>query len=181
MNYIAVDTAGATVRLTTRRASGQIRIPLTSGQTAWGPAWPFLVMVTLNRGRRFRSAPSGLRKAACVTSPDPWLVALGAVMWEGIVQGLTWDAVKASVAGVLSSLQASGLAPLRRDQRTSRRSSFRLTFRLQEYAVDETLRRDMFLDIQRHHETLPPSERERLTSATRSAPPPPPPVRRKKA
>lgn len=41
--------------------------------------------------------------------PDPWLVALGLVMWEGIVQGGAWDTVKLSVKAALHTLRRKGV------------------------------------------------------------------------
>jgi|GEM_PF-1144275 len=47
----------------------------------------------------------------CLMQPDPWLVAIAAIMWEGIVQGITWDAVKMIVSIALDKLRKNGLAP----------------------------------------------------------------------
>jgi hypothetical protein len=49
--------------------------------------------------------------AYSLVQPDPWLIALAMVMWEGIVQGLSWDVVKVSVRKALAMMQAEGVAP----------------------------------------------------------------------
>ena len=54
----------------------------------------------------------GKRIAFSIRPPDPWLIVLALVMWEGIIQGLTWDVVKVSVRTVLRNLQDLRLAPL---------------------------------------------------------------------
>src|SRR5438874_10895140 len=43
--------------------------------------------------------------------PDPWLVALAAIMWQGLVQGLTWDIIKVSCLSALDKLRHKRLAP----------------------------------------------------------------------
>src|SRR5215472_8733807 len=42
---------------------------------------------------------------------DPWLVALAGIMWEGLVQGLTWDVIKLSCLSALNKLRQNRLAP----------------------------------------------------------------------
>lgn len=46
-----------------------------------------------------------------VYPPDPWLLALIWLMWEGVVQGATWDIIKASLSSAISTLQQNRLAP----------------------------------------------------------------------
>ncbi len=53
--------------------------------------------------------------AYSLVPPDPWLVALGAVMWEGIVQGFAWDALKGLVNAALAKLRRHGVAPKSED------------------------------------------------------------------
>ena len=47
-----------------------------------------------------------------LVDPDPWLLAIAAVMWEGLIQGCTWDVIKAAVMQGLSTLKSEDLAPL---------------------------------------------------------------------
>jgi len=43
--------------------------------------------------------------------PDPWLVAVGYIIWEGILQGLTWDSIKLIVKSAMEKLCNKKLAP----------------------------------------------------------------------
>ena len=45
--------------------------------------------------------------------PPPWLVAVCSIMWQGVIQGLTWDLIKHSVLSSLSKLKKENLVPLR--------------------------------------------------------------------
>jgi hypothetical protein len=58
------------------------------------------------------SCVQGKKVRFSIRPPDPWLIGLAYVMWEGVIQGLTWDVVKVSVRTVLRKLQDLGLAPL---------------------------------------------------------------------
>ncbi len=65
----------------------------------------------------------GKRIEYSLVPPDPWLVALGLVMWEGIVQGFAWDAVKMSVNAALKTLRGKGVAPLSEEHEVTERES----------------------------------------------------------
>jgi hypothetical protein len=43
--------------------------------------------------------------------PDPWMLALGALVWEGILQGAAWDAMKVAASSALTRLRALNVAP----------------------------------------------------------------------
>ena len=55
--------------------------------------------------------PAELKWKAKMVAPDPWMLAIGAIVWEGILQGLSWDLVKASAMAGLRLLRSRGLAP----------------------------------------------------------------------
>ena len=46
-----------------------------------------------------------------VYPPDPWLLAVAYIMWEGVLQGLSWDTLKALVNRAINKMQALGVAP----------------------------------------------------------------------
>jgi hypothetical protein len=54
---------------------------------------------------------TGEQVAFCLGPPDPWLMAIGAVMLEGVIQGLTWDAVKLAVQQALDLLRTRKRTP----------------------------------------------------------------------
>jgi hypothetical protein len=80
--------------------------------------------------------------------PDPWLVVLGTVMWQGIVQGMSWDAVKYSVSAALRKLRAARLAPQAGSRKSSQKSRTRIGFAWTEYTRSEK-RMEMFVGLER--------------------------------
>lgn len=93
--------------------------------------------------------------------PDPWLVALGLVMWEGIVQGMSWDGVKLLVSSALDELRKQGVAPPSDKHQVTRKESVELGFCWVKYCGDQKLQ-EMFLGLRRHYETKskPSAKRE---------------------
>lgn len=80
--------------------------------------------------------------------PDPWLVVLGTVMWQGIAQGMTWDAVKYSVSAALRKLRSARLAPPTTSRESSKKSRTRMGFVWTEYTRSEK-RKEMFVGLER--------------------------------
>ena len=70
--------------------------------------------------------------------PDPWLVALAAIMWQGLVQGLTWDVIKASCLSALDKLRGKRLAPPAGvvSKRQARRSKTEIGFSWTKFSED---------------------------------------------
>ncbi|HXI72746.1 MAG TPA: hypothetical protein VNN22_20600 [Verrucomicrobiae bacterium] len=83
--------------------------------------------------------------------PDPWLVALGLVMWEGIVQGFAWDAVKGSVLAALGKLRQEGVAPVSDKHKVTRKDALELGFCWVKYADDKKLE-EVFIGLRKSHE-----------------------------
>jgi hypothetical protein len=90
-------------------------------------------------GRRYKLGP-----------PDPWLVAIVAVMWEGLVQGLTWDAIKIAVMQALRVLRRKRLAPP--EGVHSVRSTTRAGFSWTKFSRDGKPLHDLFVGVERKYE-----------------------------
>lgn len=43
--------------------------------------------------------------------PDAWLLAVAYIMWEGILQGMSWDGTKLLVQNAIATMQSVGIAP----------------------------------------------------------------------
>lgn len=54
---------------------------------------------------------TGDRVAFCLAPPEPWMMALGGVLLEGVLQGLSWDAVKLAAQHTLDLLTATKATP----------------------------------------------------------------------
>ncbi len=55
------------------------------------------------------------QRAFSLKPPDAWLIAVAAVIWEGLLQGASWDLIKTCVLSALSQLRDARLAPTERD------------------------------------------------------------------
>lgn len=102
---------------------------------------------------RYRRQQRGrVKKKAAVkfalAPPDPWLVTLGAVMWQGIVGGASWDTVKLAVLAALSMLREARAAPP--GGSISKEVNLRLGFHWTEYAEGRKLR-DLFVGLERSY------------------------------
>ena len=83
------------------------------------PMWEAVYYRHMYRERSLRQQelPPTDRTAASLASPPAWLVAIAGVMWDGVIQGAAWDAVKWAVGRAISKLQASPLAPQASDSK----------------------------------------------------------------
>jgi hypothetical protein len=77
--------------------------------------------------------------------PDPWLVALATVMWQGIIAGATWDTIKLAVGAALAKLRAVRMAP---DASSTTVGAARTGFHYVQYAEGRK-QREMFIALQR--------------------------------
>src|SRR5262249_13053120 len=95
--------------------------------------------------------------------PDPWLIALADLMWQGIVQGLAWDAMKAVVRqGVdvlrLARIARSTAAVGSREKRARTTLGFDVT----KYASDGRKQYHFFLGLRRKYDSASLSERHAI-------------------
>ena len=58
-----------------------------------------------------RDRQRGRNVAYKLAFPEPWLVAIAVLMWEGIAQGMAWDGVKILVRVAFDRLRQSRVAP----------------------------------------------------------------------
>jgi hypothetical protein len=56
-------------------------------------------------------APDPSPARASMVALQPWLLAVAYVAWEGVIQGLSWDAVKLACHAALNRLNLSGVGP----------------------------------------------------------------------
>jgi len=85
--------------------------------------------------------------------PDPWLIALAAIMWEGLVQGLTWDTIKMLSLAALGRLREKRLAPqassIAKAKRQKRSSRTEVGFSWTQYNTDGRPLYQFFLGVKR--------------------------------
>ena len=104
-----------------------------------------------------------------LVDPDPWLVALAAVMWQGLIQGLTWDMIKFSVLKAISFLKsndllAEGPYPSESWKKSKERKSSDVEIGLSwtKFSVDGEPLHKFFLGIKREFENKSEEERETI-------------------
>jgi len=178
MRYLVFDRDTRTVKIRNQPGHPAITQKLPSKADlragvrwdAWDQPWDHVSNIVLHRviypARYARDKARGITgKKYMLWAPEPWMIALGMVMWDGIVQGVTWDAVKLSVRAALAKLRHAGIAPPAGKTSSKTLVSTHLGFRYTEYTKDGK-QREMFLGLQRYYERevknrLPASSRSR--------------------
>lgn len=104
---------------------------------------------------------------------DPWLLALGALISEGIVQGAGWDAVKLVAMRALSQLRSHGVAPASTSSARTTTSAWRnrlsieLGVSAEKMSLDDELIGRLFIGLRMSVS----SDRETTTETTPQADP----------
>jgi hypothetical protein len=167
--YILIDRDALTIKLGARQSSKHFVIPTAKSQIphsihsireqlidrvlnptahrAWKETHPDLVK-------------KGVTVAFCVAPPDPWHIAIGYLMWQGIVQGLAWDVVKLSIGNAIETLVSHNLAPAL--AKTSKRRKTLIGFSYAEYASNGEKQREMFLGLKTGYEYTREYERNEV-------------------
>jgi len=96
--------------------------------------------------------------------PEPWMIAIGCLMWEGVVQGLAWDAVKVAVSTALGRLREGKLAPTV-SVRIDKEAETQIGFVWEQYANDGRKLHHMFLGIKRKYKLLKEEERKAVSES----------------
>jgi hypothetical protein len=95
-----------------------------------------------------RDKRQGIKRSYSLIHPDPWLVGIAMVMWEGIVQGMAWDAIKIFVKKAYEVMAANGIAPSGEPTSRAKKSKTELGFVWTQYK-DGRKQYQMFLGLRR--------------------------------
>lgn len=102
--------------------------------------------------------------------PDPWLIAIAYVMWEGLIQGMTWDVIKFLVLNTLKKLRLFGLAPNLTEEiqeldcdSNYRKSRKEVGFSWTEYSEGGEPLREFFLGVKSVYEKKSVRERKKIS------------------
>jgi hypothetical protein len=150
--FINIDQQTLDITISDRRLS-QMAIPAAYHQSErMPPMWEmvyFYFMYGEYHKRQGIIAP-GKRTAASLPPPPVWLVAIAGVMWEGIIQGATWDIVKMAISAAVTKLRDTGLAPTgSKETDTSIRAGWR------QYSTPGKKQYEMFVSLKRTVKMLP--------------------------
>jgi hypothetical protein len=91
--------------------------------------------------------------------PPPWMIAMAYVMWEGIIEGLAWDAVEPMVWSAMTKLSSFGVAP----GTTQAEMETQAGFSWARYGTDPRKRRDMFIGLKRLYTDMSEDKRREVT------------------
>jgi hypothetical protein len=174
MPYIRVRKTSLAVDVVARRSTRGVFVPI-KGDRAGSPFNDLLhhlvyfdVLYPLIQAR---DQKTGRRVKYKLIEPDPWLIALAAIMWQGLIQGLTWDVIKASCLAALAKLRKKNLAPpqtvRRRDTKKKQLaadSRIQVGFSWTQYGHAGRPLREFFLGIKREFQKCSREERLQITS-----------------
>lgn len=163
MNYIKINTKTLEVDLVAKKPTHGVFIPTNQevrGSSLRNPLKRLIYFNVLYPLVEERDRKKGLNIKYCLHEPDPWLQALGALMIEGIIQGATWDIIKAACLAALNKLQKENLAPgLTKDQKTKTTVGFSWT----QFSKDGKPLHNFFLGVKREVESLTKTEQRAIT------------------
>jgi hypothetical protein len=170
MKYIFVDPHDLTVQMRDDRRKKGVTIPVSAHRDiVLRHSFYGLVYFSVIYGmRRKEDRRKGIKNVDyCLPYPDPWLVAVAAIMWEGLLQGLTWDAIKLAVCNGLSVLRRNRLAPTtsgsieqvvkKHDKRKARTE---MGFSWRAFSKDGKPLRELFLGVRGEYEHTSQEQRE---------------------
>jgi hypothetical protein len=114
-----------------------------------------------------RDRKRGVHVKYSLHEADPWLVALAGIMWEGLVQGLTWDIIKLSCLSALAKLREKRLAPPAgvTTRSEAKRARTEIGFSWIKFGEDGRPLYEFFLGVKRRFQKASKEERAQLPRA----------------
>jgi hypothetical protein len=177
MPYIRIRKTSLAVDVVTGRSTRGVFVPIKRDRSgsAFNDQLHYLVYFNvLYPSVQARDQEKGRRVKYKLIEPDPWLIALAAIMWQGLIQGLTWDVIKASCLAALSKLRKKNLAPPKPTQRVDTRkkrlaadSRTQIGFSWTQYGHAGRPLREFFLGVKREFRKRSREERRQITSGRR--------------
>ena len=102
--------------------------------------------------------------------PDPWLIALAYLMWQGIIQGLTWDVVKIAARLALDRMSTAGVAPPDLHKSSTKSSHTEIGFSHTSYATDGHKLYHLFVGLRRTYRAETKERRKAITESREPSP-----------
>jgi len=102
--------------------------------------------------------------------PEPWLMGVAALIWEGLIQGLTWDVIKGVVLQGIDRLRSEGLAPksVLKKSSTEKETKFTMGVSWTEFSEDGQPLKELFCGIKREFDKRTEQERQKIDGRERS-------------
>ena len=114
MKYILLDRQTLTVKVKKKPSKKSFIIPTELDDFHLSPieeAIYYWVLYPAAHAEDRKKYPDdekkGIHREYQLFEPQPWLIAIGYLMWQGIVQGFTWDVVKLFVRQAINELSSN--------------------------------------------------------------------------
>ncbi len=177
MKYIVVDKEKLGLTLTSSRTYANFSIPSTiTRKTIREDEFRRLVYFDVLYPYKYDKdrAKGKTRRKYILHPPDPFLVATAAIIWEGLIQGLTWYSIKVAVLSGLDFLRTNKLAPQmtsekRKGKKTTIKSQSRteLGFSWTEFSESGRPLYRFFLGLRREFRKSSKEQREGMRTSRR--------------
>ena len=166
MNFINVNYENFSIRLEKIKLNSGFNIPVKPKAAFYNlsPIEKIIYYEILYRSTYAAEKRAGRKIAYCLAEPDPWLIALGYLMWQGIVQGMTWGMVKPLLQNCLNVLRKAGVAP-GKNYKKQVDSSIEFGFSWTIYSNNEKKMYDMFVGLKREYNKMTEEQRKRITES----------------
>jgi len=165
-----VDKGTLSVTLGSSADSSVFAVPVTLKGTfrLLSPLEEAIYCEVLYRAVHVEDKRKGVEAAYWLCEPDPWLIAIAYIMWQGIIQGLSWDLVKGLVKNALTTLRSHRFAPSQTFGRTTASeakevdSDIELGFSWHKYANDGRKQYHLYVGLKRVYNEKTKSEKQAI-------------------
>ena len=177
MRYIRIDPKSLEAEIVKEKGKRAVFVPLKRDRS--GSALTDMLHYTVYFDVLYplveaRDHKRGVKVSYKLPEPDPWLIALAAIMWQGLIQGLTWDTIKALSLVALNRLREVDLAPVQvptraaktRAKKQSRHSRTEVGFSWTKFSDEGLPLYQFFLGVKRRFRKSTEEERIELPTAT---------------
>ncbi|HVN32960.1 MAG TPA: hypothetical protein VMT45_13345 [Thermoanaerobaculaceae bacterium] len=109
--------------------------------------------------RYLRDRRLGRKVKYCLRPEDPWEVACAALVWQGILQGLSWDAVKLALAAAWKALRGAPVEALR-NPRNRHTTETQVGLSIEKFGRDGKAQYRLFAGLRRTSRKMSGADRE---------------------
>jgi hypothetical protein len=113
--------------------------------------------------RYLRDRRLGKKVKYCLRPEDPWEIACAALVWQGILQGLSWDAAKVALAAAWKALRSAPVETLR-NPRNSHTTETQVGLSIEKFGTDGRAQYRLFAGLRRISKKMSAAEREAVVT-----------------
>ena len=150
MKFYSINSKKLLINVVSAPVKSNYNIPveLPSIFRKLSPLEALLYFEIFYRAQQAKDRRRGLKVAHKLVEPDPMIIAIAYIMWEGIIQGLAWDVVKSLVLKNIASLKE--LIPITTSIKKKKSSSqLEIGVWFAKYTANEKKLYDMFIGLKR--------------------------------